>query len=70
MSHVHILEHNHILGTLSLDNHGHVVDDGSIAAKNALEMNHHDLQRHHGQALLDSIVEKLDKATNILESAL
>ncbi len=59
---VHILDHGRVIGTLSLHN-GHVIDDGSIAAQNAIEMNHEGLQRHHGQALLDSIVTKLDKAT-------
>lgn len=63
MSHVHITHKGQIYGTLSLDENGHVVDDGSPAAINAIDHTNHGHKREHGQAALDAIVRHLDSST-------
>lgn len=63
MSHVHITSNGEMVGTLFLDRHGHVADDGSPAAQNAIDHTNHGLRREHGQAALDAIVRHFDRST-------
>ncbi|HLI78029.1 MAG TPA: hypothetical protein VKV02_13875 [Acidobacteriaceae bacterium] len=63
MSHVHITSNGKMVGTLFLDEEGHVTDDGSPAAQNAIDHTNHGCRREHGQAALDAIVRHLDRST-------
>lgn len=62
MSHVHITSDGVVIGTLFLDHHGHVADDGTPAAINAMDHTNHGHRREDGQQALDAIVAHLDKA--------
>lgn len=63
VSHVHITSKGEIVGTLFLDEQGHVADDGSPAAHNAIDFTNHGFRRDDGQAALDAIVIHLDRST-------
>jgi hypothetical protein len=63
MTHVHITSGGKIIGTLYLDENGYVADDGTIAAKNAIDYTNHGRRRVDGQVALDAIVAHLDRST-------
>jgi hypothetical protein len=63
MSHAHITSSGEIIGTLYLDKTGHVADDGTPAAKNAIDYTNHGCRRENGQAALDAIVAHLGRST-------
>lgn len=63
MAHIHITRDGTIVGTLALDGDGHVVDDGTPAAINAIEHMNHGRSRWDGQRALDAVVDHLDRAT-------
>jgi hypothetical protein len=65
MSHVHIIDDTGVIGTLFLDRKGHVADDGSAAASNAIDYTPHGHKREDGQAALDAIVEHLGRSTYV-----
>ena len=61
MSHVHIYgREGNSIGTLWVDETGHVKDDGSGPARVAADGLGHEVGRECGEELLDSIVKKLD----------
>jgi hypothetical protein len=63
MTHLHITSGGKIIGTLYLDENGHVADDGSKAAINAMDFTNHKHKREDGQAALAAIVAHLDRST-------
>jgi hypothetical protein len=63
--HVHLTQNAQVVGTLFLDERGRVVDDGSTAARNAMDNTNHGFQREHGQAALDGIVAHFDRSTYV-----
>lgn len=63
--HVHIQDEQGE-GIVYLDENGHAVGDGSPLAHFAIhELNHRGVKPEHGEALLKSIVKRLDDATRV-----
>jgi hypothetical protein len=61
--HIHVTRNAEIVGTLYLEVNGHVADDGTPAAKNAIDYTNHGCRREDGQIALDAIVAHLGRST-------
>jgi hypothetical protein len=63
VAHIHVTSNGNVIGTLTLGERGSVVDDGTPAAKNAIDHMNHGRSREDGQVALDAIVAHLDRST-------